>query len=224
LSLAVPDWTRRLRADGWANIHDIVAHPPRLAGIDSFLGDTSAHTLILGKDCAPASEFRKRVKRGESDPYRHNPKLLTNRRVSEVLAHVGVHAPLDGSNAKTCGIYYANAYWLLRDDDRFSGALPNRDEARRQSALVIKYLFEQLPLKRVIAMGVDAYEAVTRIFSLHESWRGNLDARRAVSMNGVKIVASAHPGHFGPLNRIPGGGRANGMAAIIEDWKRGFDV
>jgi hypothetical protein len=72
MSLTVPGWISDLCADGWTSIHDIVVDPPRLTAVDAFLGDVHAHTLVLRKDCAPASEFRKRIGRGDPDPYRHN--------------------------------------------------------------------------------------------------------------------------------------------------------
>lgn len=222
MTLMVPSWTRDLHAPGWANIHDIINAPPRLTAVDAFLGDPHAHTLILGKDCAPASEFRKRVSRGESDPYRHNPRLPTNRMLSAMLRRVGVAAALDGSNSATCGCYYANAYWLLRDDNHFSGALQNKEEAYRQSAHVLAYLFESLRPVRVIAMGEDAYQVLMRYLGLEECWRVNLEERRAVMADGVKLCASSHLGYFGTRNRIPRATREECMSAIQEDWARAF--
>lgn len=156
LTLPVPNWAAELGAPGWANIHDIIPAPPRLSGVDAFLGAPNAHTLVLGKDAAPARVLRQLVTDGHPDPYRHDPALPTNQMLQQVLGTVGLDAPLDGSKAATCGVYYANAYWLLRDDDRFSGPLKNVDAAFEQSRRVLDYMRSSLTwLEQVITMDAD---------------------------------------------------------------------
>ncbi len=191
--------------------------------MDAFLGDTNAHTLVLGKDSAPARVFRRLVAEGHSDPYRHDPELPTNLMLKQVLGAVGIDASLDGSTATTCGIYYANAYWLLRDDDRFSGPLTNAAEAFKQSRLVLEYMLSNLTrLERIVAMGADAYTALMNFYGLSEHWRANLQQRLHVVANGVKICASSHLGYFGVRMRLRGATPDEKRQAIIDDWKAAF--
>ncbi len=223
MTLPVPDWTAELRAPGWANIHDIIPKPPRLTGVDAFLGDTNAHTLVLGKDAAPARVFRQLITDGHPDPYRHDPTLPTNQMLQQVLGTVGIDVPLDGSKAATCGVYYANAYWLLRDDDRFSGPLKNADAAFEQSKRVLEYMLSSLTrLKRVIAMGSDAYAALMQFYDLSEDWRTNLHQGRHVHVDGLKLCASSHLGYFGVRMRLLGATPDEKRQAIIDDWKAAF--
>ena len=225
MPLPIPPWAADIRASGWANIHDILARPGRLTGVDAYLGDINAHTLVLGKDCAPARVFRQRLASGDRDPYRHDPKLPTNRMLHAVLKNVGVDAPLDGSNSSGCGLYYANAYYLLRDDGAFSGTLPNAKEAFNEGRLVLDYLLSSLvKLGRVIAMGADAYSALMTHLGVEADWRANLEAGRAVEISGIKVFASSHLGSRGVSMRLPGSPREKSVAAIKQDWARVFSV
>lgn len=223
MSLRIPAWAPELKADGWANIHTIVQNPPRLTAVDAYLGDLNAHTLVLGKDCAPAAVFRRLRDAGHPDPYRHDPKLPTNRMLCDVLHHVGIDAPLDGSKASSCGLYYANAYWLLRDDGKFSGTPPNAQEARSQSTRMLDFIITSLPkLERIIAMGSDAHFALTKHYGLEAGWREHLDARRPISANGAYLWASSHLGSRGVTGRVPAAGRETCVKAIREDWAAFF--
>ena len=225
MPLPAPSWAAHLQARGWANIHDIIPNPPRLSGVDAFLGDINAHTLVLGKDSAPARVFRRLVADGHPDPYRHDPELPTNLMLKQVLGAVGIDASMDGSTAATCGVYYANAYWLLRDDDRFSGPLTNASEAFQQSRLVLDYMLSSLTrLERIVAMGADAYAALMSFHDLCEDWRTNLNQRRHVHMNGLKLCASSHLGYFGVRMRLRGATPDQKRQAIIDDWKAAFDA
>ncbi len=224
MSLSVPPWAPNLRAEGWVNIHDIVPQPKRLSAVDAFLGDQGASTLVLGKDSAPASVFHKLVAQGVLDPYRHDEKLPTNRNLSRVLAGVGVEAPLDGSRARTCGVYYANAYWLLRGDGKYSGSLKNREQARRESGRIVEYMLTSLPrLERVVVMGSDAYDALLSLFGLKGDWRTDMTQQRVLRADKFRIFPTAHLGFFGPGNRVPGASRTECWRAIAEDWKRAFE-
>ena len=191
--------------------------------MDAFLGDANAHTLVLGKDSAPARVFRRLVADGHPDPYRHDPTLPTNVMLKQVLGAVGIDVSRDGSTATTCGAYYANAYWLLRDDDRFSGPLTNAAEAFQQSRPVLQYMLSSLTrLERVIAMGADAYAALMSFYGLSEDWRACLQQRRHVDANGVKLCASSHLGYFGVRMRLRGATQDQKRQAIVEDWKSAF--
>jgi hypothetical protein len=140
-----------------------------------------------------------------------------------VLKHVGIDAPLDGSKASDCGVYYANAYYLLRDDGEFSGALPNPREAFDAGRRVLDYLLTSLPkLTRVIPMGMDAYWALMTHLGIEADWRANLEAKRAVLIGGIRVFASSHLGSRGVLMRVPGAPRAESVAAIKDDWARAF--
>ena len=225
MTLPVPSWAAELHAPGWANIHDIIPEPPRLSGVDAFLGDTGAHTLVLGKDAAPARVFRQLVEESHPDPYRHDPALPTNQMLQQVLGAVGIDAPLNGSRAASCGVYYANAYWLLRDDDHFSGPLKNADAAFEQSKRVLEYMLSNLTrLERVIAMGADAYTALMQFFDLREDWRSNLHEQRHVRVGSLKLCASSHLGYFGVRMRLRGATQDERKQAIIDDWKAAFDA
>lgn len=225
VSLPIPNWAPDLAAEGWVNIHAILSKPPRLYGVDALMGDVSAHTLVLGKDAAPARVFIQLRDRGDPDPYRHDPHLPTNLMLHSVLDELRIAAPLDGSRARDCGLYYANAHYLLRADNRFSGALPNRVEAASQSKRMLQYLLASLPkLRRVIAMGADAYSAVTAHYGIDANWRENLVARQPVVADGRSIHATSHMGYFGTRMRSPGATKAERRRIIVEDWRAAFDA
>lgn len=226
--LPIPNWAPDIQTAQWANIHDLIGTPRRLTGVDSFCGDPSAHTLILGKDFAPARVIRERLRQGDADPWRHDPKLPTNRMIADVLGRVGIVAPVDGANSASCKVYYANAYYLLRDDDKFAGALPNARAAWAASQRMLTHIIISLSqLERIIAMGEDAYGALAKLYGLDTPWRravnDGIQAPISLGDRSVRICASVHLGARGVRNRIPGAPRADCVAAIHRDWENFFD-
>lgn len=122
-------------------------------------------------------------------------------------------------------MYYANAYWLLRDDGRFSGPLKNADAAFEQSKRVLEYMLSNLSrLERVIAMGADAYAALMSFYGLQEDWRSNLHQRRTVHVGGLNVCASSHLGYYGVRMRLRVATSDEKRAAIVEDWRAAFDA
>jgi hypothetical protein len=139
------------------------------------------------------------------------------------LSAVGIDAPLDGSRASACGVFYANAYFLLRDDDEFSGALPNRRAAFSESKRVLCFILDNQPtLERIIAMGEDAYTALQELLGFEGSWRKDLQTRRHTKVDGLQIVASSHLGSRGVRNRAPGAPIETCKNLIFDDWRAGF--
>lgn len=217
MALPAPSEFAAISADGWVNIFEVLgAAPPRISGVDAFLGDENAHTLVLGQDFGPAERVRVRQRSGDPDPYRHFPGLPTNRRLGELL-----DIPIDGHNAERCGVYYANAIFLLREGERFSGEIRLQD-AMVRSQPVLSHVLSSLPkLRRIIAVGETAYQALLRHFKAAGDWRSALELRRSLRLGerGYEVWAASHLGTWGVRNRKPGAPLAECWELIKGEWR-----
>jgi len=223
----IPDWIRNLRLEGYKNIFELLPDNQRLYGTEAFCGDWNAHTMILGKDFAPSIYILDRIAKGINDPNRHRENLETNKNIYNILKQLGVNAPLDGSNSNNCGIIYINAYFLLRDDGKFSGNLPNKKNCTQACLPVFDFVLNNLPRDlKIICMGKDAYEFTCKYFGEKPNWRENLDLGKMIrttnNIGNYKVYASSHLGKFGINNRLKGKSKQERLDAIKEDWERVF--
>jgi hypothetical protein len=223
MALPVPSQFAQIEAPGWVNIHKILGAPaPRLTGVDAWLGDRNAHTLLLGQDFGPASFIENAMARGEADPFRHYARLPANVRLASLLAENGIDAPLDGSRAHNCGLYYANATYLLRAAGGFQGAA-KFNQALSHSRVVVDYIIESLPLRRIIAMGETAFNAIVARSQLRGiRWRDAIESGRPIQIDGIMMWAVSHPGSWGLKNRRQNASYEQRVELVRCDWKRVF--
>lgn len=169
----IPDWIKKLRADGYLNIFEI-CQPDTLYGTEHLCGDWAGQLLIVAKDFAPADEVLRLTKLGLPPElvYRHNDGdgrfktgLRTNRRLMKLL--FGPHATVQGERAASCGALYVSACFLLKQGTT-SSKLENwasGSDTRKASRQVLEHTIAVMPNLRAIAcLGGDALQLLGEIY------------------------------------------------------------
>lgn len=151
----IPEWIRLLHHPAYRNIFSFNLGNANLWGTESLLGDWGGRFLLVAKDYYPSQEVEKNIRNNVANPYSHNSKAVTNRRLVEVLSHFGrINMPHD---AGKCDFLYISACFLLRADNNKSGTLPDRNGVMKKSGPVVKFTMDNMPnLKTVVLMGDDA--------------------------------------------------------------------
>ncbi len=186
---------------GYRNIYEYALGQQNLYGTETLFGEWSGALLLLAKDFAPSKYVEDRIRAQELVPYHHKPSLPTNGHLRELLK---------GYNGR---ILYASACFFLRDDGKWSGPLPNKQEALDRSRPIFDFTIEHMSnLRAVACLGKEAWEFAVEAGT---GWREHMEARRPVIRNGRKFFALAHPGKYGTMNR--------GKDKVAEDWTAMLD-
>jgi hypothetical protein len=177
----LPLWIRHAAIPGYVAAHALCPAERRLFGTESFYGDWDAQVLLLAKDFAPSSYVRQRIDAGTEQPYSHEPRLRTNRRLGDLVRRF---LPV--------GVLYGSALTnLLRDDGNWSGNLPNRAGALAYGAQVLKEFV--LPNMRadvlVLCLGAEAWECSCAATGQVGEWSIHRDSGRTLG----NLIAAFHP-------------------------------
>lgn len=146
----LPAWITGAHVDGYVNAHQVLPGETRLYGTESLYGDWNGRVLLLAKDFAPSKVLWTRLAKGDARPYRHEPGLRTNVRLERMAGRLR-----SGGEAETCGLLYGSALAnLLRDDETWSGTLPNRRAAMAYGVEVLRFTRASMPnLDTIVCMG-----------------------------------------------------------------------
>ncbi len=186
----LPTWIREQHVHGYTNVFSLLPAETRLFGTESLYGDWNGRALLLAKDFACSKLVHDRIQQGDSRPYRHKPKLVTNTRLRRFADPLTI-----GSEPNTCGLLYGSALaCLLRDDEEMSGSLPNRKEAMAFGTRVVSFVVEHLPhLQAIVCMGREAWQCTAGALDIDESWSGARDSGQAVDAGDLAVIATYHP-------------------------------
>lgn len=156
----LPYWIRDASVEGYVTAHALVPGETRLYGTESLFGDWDAPVLLLAKDFAPSRLLHERLAEGDPRPYRHVPDLRTNVRLRMLVG-----ALCRSDDPERCGLLYGSALAnLLRDDGRWSGALPNRREALAYAERAFAFTLAHMSrLEAVVCMGREAARAAAAV-------------------------------------------------------------
>lgn len=187
---AIPDWIRSAEVPGYVNAYTLVPNETRLYGTESLYGDWNGRVLLLAKDFACSDLVRRRIDNNDSRPYRHEPGLMTNKRLQRYAA------PVTRSNDHfTCGLLYGSALAnLLRDDGKMSGALPARSNALAYGARVLAFTVEHMPnLEAIVCLGQEAWDCCDIAFGLPCDWKTARGDVQVFEARSLRFVAAFHP-------------------------------
>lgn len=186
----LPDWISDFRLDGYTNVYELCPGESRLYGTEDLFGDWNGRVLLLAKDFACSRLIRDRIEAGDPRPYRHEPKLVTNRRLLKLAAPLRT-----GESPETCGLLYGSALAsLCRDDDKMCGTLPNRKEAMRFGERVLSFVIGHMPnLQSIVCMGDEAWRCTSGVLKLRTSWADARDAATPVESGSLSVFAAYHP-------------------------------
>ena len=190
-----------LQADGYKNINCLVQIRDRLHISETLFGDLGAKVMILGQDGAPFNKIKKLVDLEGPDGYRHGPDVKTNLNLVECLRPYISRQTNNNSviPAKSCGVFYANAVWLLKETEGMAGALPNLKGVLNVCQIVLEETVRGLPqLEVIIALGAAAYKSLTlQSPKLNSNWKDMVASRKVdeIELFGkkVKVATVNHP-------------------------------
>ena len=120
--------------------------------------------MVLLQDFANVGIVKERKLRGEQNPFHHSVTNRANINLVRLFApyfNVNING---GVTARTCGLYYANAVWLLKEDpkgDGKSAPLPQLSEVLTICDPVFRATLQNLRnLELIIAFGRVAFKAL----------------------------------------------------------------
>lgn len=190
----------QLKCDGYRNINEIVRIEDRLHICETLYGDENAEILLLGQDGANFSTIKHWVEVEGEKGYRHGPKVKTNLNLEYCLDPYlkNQNADIRDISPETCGIYYANAIWLLKESNTMSGSIKNKKEVFEVCKPVFKETILGLRnLKCIITLGKISYQFVDENTSNSLSaWQTALTAPpQFINLYGRRLLVGAvrHP-------------------------------
>lgn len=147
---------KHVELDGYRNINELYEQDSQLHACETLFGDWNAEVMVLAQDAANFNTLKKLKDEDNKNPFRHNPTNKTNKNLYEVLSslkrfNLGEYR---NPNNRNCGLYYANAIWLLKDSSDMSGAITNRQVAYERNYEVFLATLNNLPnLKLILTLG-----------------------------------------------------------------------
>ncbi len=186
----LPDSITSFRLNGYTNVYELCPGETRLFGTEDLFGDWNGRVLLLAKDFACSRLIRERLEAGDPRPYRHEPTLVTNRRLCKFVEPLRTGAAPD-----TCGLLYGSALAsLCRDDDKMSGTLPNRAEAMRFGERALAFTIGHMPnLEAIVCMGDEAWMCASGVLKVRSAWAKTRDAVGVVQAGNIRMIAAYHP-------------------------------
>ena len=193
----------------YGNINKIVTISDRLHMCETLFGDLNAKVMVLGQDGAHFGNMQALVAAECARGYRHGENVRTNINLIECLSKY-TRKRVDGSiDPKECGVFYANAVWLLKGGDGMAARLPRLMSVLRECAPVMKATIEGLPkLELIIAMGRVAYRSLRLADNrLNGNWQNLVENKTVCDANlfgkAVKVAAVLHPGPLAGGQNVP---------------------
>jgi hypothetical protein len=159
---------KHLKVEGYRNINKIYPQTNQLHACETLFGDWNAKVMILAQDAANFETLDLLLKKNpKENPFRHGEKVKTNLNLFNLLKktkHFDLGDYLKPNNKK-CGVYYANAVWLLKISNSMSGPIVNKEKVFDASKEVIKAtLFNLNDLKLIITLGREPFLFLKEVF------------------------------------------------------------
>jgi hypothetical protein len=186
-----------LRLDGYRNINELTRPEHQLHGCETLFGDFYARVMVLLQDFANVPIVKERVQRGEPNPFHHDPMSDTNRELSRLFSPYFKIDINGGERARTCGLYYANAIWLVKECPKSEGksaAPPKKSTALQVCEPVFHATLQNLPnLELIIAFGKVAFEALQKYLHVTGDWENMVVCREVCRAGKYLIGTTCHP-------------------------------
>ncbi len=218
----IPPWMRTLEHSGYRNIFSFELGNYNLFGTETLCGDWDGDLLIVAQDFAPASFIPARIDAKDPFPYRHEPSFPTNKFLVDLLKRSDRPVAISGEGHLECGALYVSASFLLRDDGKVSGALPDWKHASRHASKVLSFVIERMPkLEKIACLGEPAFNALAEMARFHGTWRQTITAGNPFNFDGKNVYAHSHTGSLCRRNRLPpGSSYADCINTIQADWRQ----
>ena len=178
----------------YRNPNDFQDMSNRLHVCETLFGDLNASVMILLQDAADEETILKQQKLTPENPLRHGPSIGTNKKLVKWFQNY-FDVDIGGRNARNCGIYYANAIWLIKRGADISSPIHSQQEVLKACSPVLDATINNLKqLKLILAFGKPAFIALKQKFFIKESWSEALANNALIDVGkSFKIGAINHP-------------------------------
>ena len=190
---------RQTNAVGYRNINEIYEQHDQLHCCETLFGDYEASVLVLLQDAANFDRLNKLYIKTGQNPFRHDPKVETNKNLFRFLKpYFRLGKSVADPNNRSCGVFYANAVWLLKDAADMQGDLRGDDGDLE----IFLATLDSLPnLKLIIACGLVPYNLVcsaqNQLLPKWSDFRGGQVTKVAIRNRDFILGSTFHPGRRG---------------------------
>jgi hypothetical protein len=156
-----------LKLDGYRNINELYRQHNQLHACETLFGDWNAEVMLLAQDAANFNTLQELKTRDDKNPFRHSPENRTNKNLFGILNSLDKFdlGAYDAPNNRSCGLYYANAIWLLKDSRDMSGAITNLKESYKINGQIFNATINNLKkLKLIITLGDHSFQFLKNFF------------------------------------------------------------
>ncbi len=180
--------------DWYRNPNEFQDMSNRLHVCETLFGDFNAKLMILLQDAADEETLINQGKLTPGMPLRHGSNIRTNKKLVKWFKQY-FDVDVEGTNAKNCGIYYANAIWLIKKGSDISSPIYLQDKVLRACEPVLEATINNLKqLKLILAFGKSAFLALKTKFNFQETWEDALEKNLLIDIGEqFKIGAINHP-------------------------------
>lgn len=184
-------------SDFYRNPNDYQSMGDRLHVCETLFGDFDAEIMILLQDAADTATIERQALEFPSSPLRHGNKVRTNIRLVNWFASLLQSDLIDinGSHASGCGIYYANAVWLIKRGDSMRAPIRAKKSVSQACLPVLHATIKNLSrLRLIITFGREAYTFLRNAYGLPLDWQSALSSQKPQMLaNGIAVGAMNHP-------------------------------
>lgn len=166
---------------------------------ETLFGDLDARLMILLQDAADEATILKQKKIYPRKPLQHGIKVPTNVKLVRLLKEYYPDITICGKNAANCGIYYANAIWLIKRGAGMSAPIVSARDVLEECKPVMDATIKNLrDLELIVAFGRHAYDSLAERYNISEDWRDCLANGTVLSVKEsgnrtIKIATLNHP-------------------------------
>jgi hypothetical protein len=225
-----------LRLDGYRNINELYPQRDRLHACETLFGDFDTEVMLLAQDAANYDSLRE-LKECEptKNPFRHGENVKTNVNLFGLMSPYFDLGSYSQPNSSKCGLYYANAVWLLKDTKNMSGSIVLEKEIFQRCNEVFDATISNLnKLRLIITMGEKAFQFLKNRYpeDITTNWpeAALTGGVNKFTHNGREYLMASiyHPGALGVKSRsfkqgvVGKGAGAAGLKLIEEDLKKIF--
>lgn len=178
-----------LKLEGYRNINELHKQDSQLHACETLFGDWNAEVMVLAQDAANFNTLKKLIDADSKNPFRHSPTNNTNKNLYNILFSLNLFdlGTYEIPNNKKCGLYYANAIWLLKDSDGMSGSITKTQEAYIANRKVFDATVSNLPkLKLILTLGAHSFNFINFFYGnqISNDWHQSVQERK---INEIKI-------------------------------------
>lgn len=160
--------------DWYCNPNDFQDMTKQLHVCETLFGDFNAKLMILLQDAADEETLIAQKIITPNSPLRHSPKISTNKKLVKWFKEY-FKVDINGGNSRECGIYYANAIWLIKKGSDISSPIYLQNKVLGVCAPVLDATINNLQeLKLILTFGKSAFLALKSKFNIQESWEDAL--------------------------------------------------